>query len=281
MQSIPGYQIADACIKNIERCPQYIVSSIPSLAIQPIIDSYKAHLFSQANGKWQPLPAWFVNQFSKNYPEISLSQIRYAEGIDTVHGQNITLGYHVFLVGAVSLGTRSGNQLMLHELQHTVQWVQRGGEQPFLSEYILHSAGQIIANRSINVHDSVSFERDAIGKANQMIDNLGWMFLVKNSCEYPINISISYFDNTISDYKTTSFYTVRAGGSIIPVNGDGPLHTTHGSYYYYASAIGRNLEWGGGANARKIVIGDISYFFRAERETGAPEAIVVELTCPR
>src|SRR5262249_20439060 len=158
---ITPQQIAQ-CLNDVLRCPQQILSSIPAQAVWPIIGSYKASLNAQAVGRWQSLPENFIRVAQQYYPQINLRAVRIATNINTLHGQAITFFYDIYIPGGLDWTTRSTVSLILHELEHTVQYANRGGEQPFLSEYIAKAIGQIIQNKSVNIHDDIDIENAAI-----------------------------------------------------------------------------------------------------------------------
>jgi hypothetical protein len=56
-----------------------------------------------------------------------------------------------------------------HELEHVVQYARHGGVEPFLAEYILKTGGRILrGGNSIDMHDNIDLEHDAIAKARQV-----------------------------------------------------------------------------------------------------------------
>ena len=236
VNSIPAVQLVNACFADVPHCPENIIKTIPAQALQPIIDGYKTFLFSQAGDRWINLPDWFVAEFSADYPEIDLKRIRYVKNINTVHGANITLGNNIFLTGTDDPGGYQANALFLHELQHSAQWALKGGEQAFLSEYILHSAGQILTRQSINEHDNVSFERDAIAKSRDEISRYGHEFHIKNDCNHLVNYAIAWIDPNSASQRVAGFYSVSPGKESRPFVDSKPIHTVEDHYFIYASA---------------------------------------------
>ena len=58
---------------------------------------------------------------------------------------------------------------LFHELQHVVQYANRGGVEPFLAEYALKAGGSVLrGGSSIDMHDNIDLERDANAKADQV-----------------------------------------------------------------------------------------------------------------
>jgi hypothetical protein len=121
IKKLPEVEIAQACVRNLARCPEEILKRIPANAAEPILAEYRASLDHQASGRWQRLPDSFVEKFSKYYPRINLAGVRFAENIDTVHGQAITFHYDIFFPSTVDINERDDAELMLHELAHTDQ----------------------------------------------------------------------------------------------------------------------------------------------------------------
>ncbi len=160
------------CAENISRCPSAIVAQLSYEAVRPIVDSYRSGLASQANGRWIYLPGKIKSKINTYYPEIDLDRVRYAENIFTVHGQAITIGYSIYFPYDMDLDQPDDLKLMLHELQHVVQYEKRGGEEPFLAEYIAKSAGKIAERQSFNVHDYIDLEDDANRRSSSVYDVL-------------------------------------------------------------------------------------------------------------
>lgn len=162
------------CAGRLGRCIPETLERLPSTfsPAAPIVERYKQHLFNQANGRWQTLPFDFINAAQRFYPGIDLHRVRYAEGINTLHGQAITWHYHIFFPDVIDLATENDFELMLHELEHVVQYDQRGGEREFISEYILKVPGKVIERGSFNVHDHIDIERAAIRKAENIFSQV-------------------------------------------------------------------------------------------------------------
>jgi uncharacterized membrane protein len=217
---------------------------LPAQAAAPIIGTYKRSLLEQAEGRWQRLPDWFIDLFADEYPEISLRQVRYATRINTVHGQAITFAYQIFFPKDIDLNTRSGKHLMLHELEHTAQYQRKGGEQAFISEYLLHGAGRIIQKRSFDVHDDINTEADAISKSDDVISGYGWDFYIHNKCSKNIKIAIRYLD-TSGDWNIDGWWTFAADESAYLRSGKTRVHSTDDTYYWYGEVVGSNYKWSG------------------------------------
>jgi hypothetical protein len=115
-----------------------------------------------------------VNRIARHYPEIKVDEVMFAPAIDTRHGDHITWGNRFFYSKTkipdpvIDFTKVVHTGVMLHELEHVVQYHRRG-EEAFLGEYILKAAGKIIEKRSINIHDLIDVERAAIAKENELV----------------------------------------------------------------------------------------------------------------
>jgi hypothetical protein len=153
------------CIRDIVRCSEETIKRIPYMYLAPVVERYKQHLFNQGEGRWQKLPPYFVLTVQRHYPGINLDNVRYATNVNTLHGKHITWHNHIFFVTDIDLTRDSDVTLMLHELEHVLQYERRGGEQPFVGEYVLKSVGKVIQTGSFDVHDYLDLEREAETKA--------------------------------------------------------------------------------------------------------------------
>jgi hypothetical protein len=153
------------CIANISGCAPQIVARLGYESVRPIVDNYIRFLQGQA-GTVLSFDESFISSIQQFYP-IDLHNIRYAVNINTIHGANITIGNMIFFVGNIDLTDVDDKALVYHELEHAVQYVNRGGVEPFLAEYILKSGGSILhGGNSIDMHDNIDLEHDAIQKAS-------------------------------------------------------------------------------------------------------------------
>lgn len=155
------------CARAPGHCVRETIEELPARSARPVLNRYKAHLFDQARSRWQRLPESFV-QAAQRFYAVDLRRVRFATGIDTVHGQAITWGNEIFFPQhRLDLsGSRSDVELMLHELEHVVQYNRRGVDR-FLSEYALKAVGKLIQRGSFNVHDHIDIERAADRKASR------------------------------------------------------------------------------------------------------------------
>ncbi|WP_410010366.1 DUF4157 domain-containing protein [Phyllobacterium sp. A18/5-2] len=121
--------------------------------------------------RFQGLPRDFI-AVSQQYYQVDLKKVGYATGIDTVHGDAITWNNRIFFPEAsLNFAKFADVHLMLHELEHVVQY-RRKGEKQFLTEYISAVPAEIIACQCFNVHDLMSIEQAAESKADQIADSI-------------------------------------------------------------------------------------------------------------
>ena len=120
------WQITQKCLSDIQKCPSNVLAQLGGAAVQPIVDWYIAYLNSQANGRWQGLDPWFINRVQQFY-SVNLYNVHYATGINTIHGQNMTVGNNIFFTQQLNLNNPNDAKLMYHELEHVVQYANRGG----------------------------------------------------------------------------------------------------------------------------------------------------------
>lgn len=166
---VPGESLK-SCFSNPSGCPSEIASNLAYSTVAPIVDQYIQFLERQGDGRWLGIPPGIINAISSQYPEINLSNVRYATGINTAHGQAITIGNSIFFPGELNLNNAYDQILLFHELEHVVQYQRRGGIRQFLAEYIFKVPCKIIQMRSFNVHDFIDIEQAAIAKSNIVYD---------------------------------------------------------------------------------------------------------------
>ncbi len=159
---------------------EYVKSYVQQGLVPPLIREYTAYLEFQGNQKgWKQLPIDHRVILQPHY-KVSLPSIRYAENIDTVHGQAITIGDKIYFPDTIDLYDKAGLHLMMHELEHTVQYQTLGGVTPFLIKYLildscLSPGYEKVDKRNgrnerevvhFDVHDCRQIEKDADAKAN-------------------------------------------------------------------------------------------------------------------
>jgi hypothetical protein len=144
------------------------ISGTAALPFAPIIARYKRHLFGQGEGRWQALPCALIAVAQPHYPQIDLARVRFAHNVRTVHGRAITWHYHMFFPWNVDLTQKGDVFVMLHELEHVVQYEVRGGEEAFLREYIQKALDLARAAGNWRVHGDIDLERAAQAKARRV-----------------------------------------------------------------------------------------------------------------
>ncbi len=168
--SVPQIQ---QCISNLLACPGQIIARIGYQTIRPIVDQYIGFLQNQAGNNIYRLDDAIINQIQKFY-SINLHGVRYATGINTIHGANITIGNTIYFVRDIDFDSPNDGWTLYHELEHVVQYANRGGVEPFLAEYTLKAGGSILrGGNSIDMHDNIDLESAANAKANQVASGAG------------------------------------------------------------------------------------------------------------
>ncbi len=232
------------CISDIFHCPEELLSRTGYEAVRPIVQQYLHFLETQAYRHWKTLDPDFINDWQSDY-SVDLRQVRYATSINTVHGEAITIGYNIFFPNEIDISYKDDEELMLHELEHVVQYSRRGGVEPFLSEYILKSAGKIIAHRSINIHDSIDIESAAIRKGKWLTRRTyGLSFIIHNKCKYPIKIALHYRDKE-GDWHTPGFFNFDPGEKSYLSTEDSKVYSNNGIFYLYAETHDGRHKWKG------------------------------------
>jgi hypothetical protein len=237
-------ELANACVRDLPRCPERVLKSLPARALRPLIDTYIADLRTQAKGRWNSLPNWVLWEFSNKY-SVNLQQVRYATGINTWHGQGVTVGYEIFFPRGIDLSQRADLEWLLHELQHVDQYERKGGIDAFITEYLLHASGEVIASRKLNVHDDVSSERDAIAKASNLIGGYGRQFRVENNCRYPVQVSVYILNAKNNVWENYLWWNIAANSWSWLFTRDAPIHSKNGIWLIYAEIPGENYQWTG------------------------------------
>ncbi len=130
-----------------------------------IVGAYFLYLETQAEGKLKPIPDPLRSWLQPHY-NIGLNEIYYAENIDTVHGQAITVEDHIYFPSAVNLSKCDDACWIMHEIEHSVQYRTMGGKVPFVAKYAAQIATNIIQTQSFDVHDVLDIEADADAKAD-------------------------------------------------------------------------------------------------------------------
>jgi hypothetical protein len=154
-------------------------------------------------------------------------------------GEVQNMGHFSVEIYALPGSTLSANQqLMLHELTHTRQYEDKGGEEAFLSEYLLHAAGNALSKGSINIHDDIAIEQDAITNARRLISKYGWEYVARNSCNEAFQLLLKY-QNVDGGWETTGMWIVKPGQSsyLSFFEARIPAHTKNGPFAWYAETL--------------------------------------------
>ena len=180
------------------------------------------------------------------YPDTNLRDVRYATGIDTVHGQNITIGNEIFFTTDMDFDSRNDLKTLFHELEHVDQYARRGGVRAFLAEYIFKIPGKVIQKRSFNVHDDLDIERAAISKSEEVVRSYyGWDFFITNNCSHPVSLAVRY-RNSDGDWATEGYWSIRPSQRTYLASDGAKIRTKNALFYYYAETTDDSgLVWQG------------------------------------
>jgi hypothetical protein len=151
---------ANECRRRPRGC---IEPTLPMDLCSKNLRKYEGGLRAQVK-RWRQLPPDLIDALERHYPQVNLHDIRYAERISTAGDAAVTFGRRIYFPTKVDFTDPSHVHWMLHELEHTVQYAQRGGRSKFLCEY----AAKIIGNRF--QHDAIDLERAADRKADRLLD---------------------------------------------------------------------------------------------------------------
>jgi uncharacterized membrane protein len=267
------------CIANPSSCPKIVLTSAVYGQLAPVLDQYTSFLEQQGNGRWKSVPNEIASSVRTLYPEINFADIRFAEGINTLHGQAITIGSHIFFPQSLDLDDKDDLRLLFHELEHVGQYIRRGGVRPFLAEYVAKIPGQVIARRSFNVHDALDIERAAISKSDIVLRSYwGREFYVQNSCAHPIQVALAYLP-TEGDWKATGYWQVNPSERFYLSDEDGArLRSHNGTSYWYAEATDESGVLYTG-DRRITVDTDSRTLNFLEKHANNPDHFTVNFTC--
>ncbi|WP_438040517.1 hypothetical protein [Sorangium sp. So ce128] len=146
-----------------------------SPAAAALIASYFQFLEVQASGKLKAIPEPLRGWLQPHYG-VDLGNVYYAENINTIHGQAITVERHIYFPRPIDLNDCGDIKWLIHELQHCEQYRVLGGHVQFMVKYISQVAAElpaIIARlaqtgsfSSEEAHDRLGLEAEAIQKAS-------------------------------------------------------------------------------------------------------------------
>lgn len=146
-----------------------IVDELKRNIVPPTFAAYMASLDAQASGRKQKLPDEFKAIVKSEFSSIDLDKVRFADNINTWHGQAITVYHDIYFpIAKFDITKRSHIRWMIHELEHVVQYQAVGGVAPFLLKYFVQGGMSALNNGSFNVHDSIPLEEDAENKSERI-----------------------------------------------------------------------------------------------------------------
>lgn len=169
----PSIPEAVKCVQNPAACTQQQLYD----QIRPIVVDYINRMETQANGRWRRLDEYLIESIQPFYQNIDLHNVVFATNINTEHGQNMTVGYHIFFTQEIDFNNVSARHLVFHELRHVVQYAQVGGVDPFMRAYLTQGAGAILQYRTFDVHNLLPLEQDAESYAievSRAVDNVNF-----------------------------------------------------------------------------------------------------------
>ncbi|MDC9835538.1 DUF1036 domain-containing protein [Rhizobium binxianense] len=241
---VPPFDVAERCLRDLSHCPKELVARAAYEVAKPIVDQYLNFLSSQTSGNNYKLPDDFIST-AQPYYSVNLNKVRYSLRVNTVHRQAITVGYRIYFPRNIDLDDSDDIELMYHELEHVVQYEQKGGIEPFLAEYIAKGFAKIIEKRSVNIHDDIDIERAAIDKAALVSEKTkGREFYFSNSCNDTIRLALSYKD-IHNQWRTTGYWKLDNGEKTHLVDNNVRLRSRNSIYYIYAESLNRSRTWSG------------------------------------
>ena len=123
-----------SCAGNVNKCNELIAKGAYNV-IAPIVNGYIAYLESQVR-QWYILSPVEISQLQRFYSN-DLHSIRFAFNINTRIGNNVTIGNEIFFQGFPQFHSNPNDAFLLfHEMEHTVQYKNRGGIEGFMTEYV-------------------------------------------------------------------------------------------------------------------------------------------------
>jgi Domain of unknown function (DUF4157) len=139
----------------------------------PIVDQYIGFLQNQAGNNVYRLSDSIIRPIQPFY-SVDLHNIRYAAGINTINGENITIVNTIYFVRGMNFSDPNDAWTLYHELAHAAKYANRGGVEPFLAEYVLKAGGSVLrGGKLIDIHDNIDLENAANAKANQVMNAVG------------------------------------------------------------------------------------------------------------
>jgi hypothetical protein len=141
-----------------------------------IVNDYFQSLQQQGTGKLkpiaEPLRSWLQEYFSTD-----LAQVRYAENINTGHGEPITIDNHIFFPKTLNLDTCWKNDigLLIQELIYYQEYITEGNFQSFLENYPDEITAQIEQRGYVDFHNistMLNIKKEALDKAQSISSDI-------------------------------------------------------------------------------------------------------------
>jgi hypothetical protein len=167
----PSPQEALRCAQNPVGCTREQIEDAQYEGLKPIIQAYLFDLVNQARSKkYVHFDGDFISSVQPYYPEIDLKLVTFVTGMNTRHGQNMTITNTIYIIkDIIDLSDKDDRHLLFHELQHSVQYKRLNNDiDSFLKKYFSQAFQEILNRRSFDVHDSISLEQEAIAKSKQV-----------------------------------------------------------------------------------------------------------------
>jgi hypothetical protein len=278
---VTGEQLK-GCFANPPGCPGQILSSFAYQQMAGIVDQYIAYLRGQGHGRWKRLPDEIVLAVQQRYPMTDLRAVMYAENINTVHGQHITIGNEIYFTRNIDLQDYDDLELMFHELEHVLQYARRGGIRQFLAEYILKVPSLVISRRSFSVHDEHDIEQAANAKAaTVIIGYAGRQISFHNSCTHPVRMAISYKRHNSETWRTTGYWDFDPNKGDTLDDDEAPIWTKNSIFYFSAESIdGSNIKWGNSDTRYTVDTDSKTHDFKMVDDRSGHRQFRAHISCP-
>jgi hypothetical protein len=156
-----GSKLIQDPIGYLTTLPTSILVDVCSAPVQ----QYEQGLQQQVN-QWKELSNEFILA-SQHFYSVDLTTIKIAENISTSNGAAQTFGNKIYFPRAINLTDWNDIWLMLHELEHTVQYSRSEyGQAGKICEYEAKSIGSGFE------HDAIDMEKAADNKANFAVNEV-------------------------------------------------------------------------------------------------------------
>jgi hypothetical protein len=168
--------------RTISKTWEYLTSYLDKGLLPPSLREYVTYLDIEGRRRgYSKLPANVSVVLKPFFGDISLSRVRYAQEVNTLHGKAITVGYNIYFPRRVDLDSckesRCDFALLIHELEHVSQYKKHGGVEPFLLKYVGNGLLQspfiplsLIQGGAYDLHAELQLEKDANAKVDNIFD---------------------------------------------------------------------------------------------------------------